>query len=273
MNLTPKHNTEEFNKFLFQRIDLNLYRHKYLKDYINKVFNRQLQLYDSSVINTLNDGWIIILHGEMLLIYGDNWQRDQLKEIQEVFDLNKYTNFTLAGDNELIDEIINFYNPKNFKVDKRRLFYKATVIRNYENNELKIRLGNQNEIDELAIMLQQYYNEEYNCQNDKVIEEMLDRIQTLILKEKIYVLLDKNNVIVSFCTIINPDIGIMFTKKQFRNMGYGKLILSYCSNILRQENDTVYLMTDRDKIESNKVCEKVGFIPFYKYVMTKINCG
>lgn len=74
MNITPKHNTDEFNKFLFQKIDLGLYCYKYLKSYIDKVVSGQLPMSDLSIINTLDGGWILILHGEVLHIYGDNWQ-------------------------------------------------------------------------------------------------------------------------------------------------------------------------------------------------------
>ncbi len=135
------------------------------------------------------------------------------------------------------------------------------------------RLGIFKELNELAVMLQEYYHEEYNGINDKTIEEMQHRIFQVIHTKKIYVLLDTNEKLLSFCTIINPDIGILFTKRQYRNKGYGKIILSYCSNFLQQKNGMVYLMTDIDKLESNIVCEAVGFKPYYKYVVALINYG
>ena len=122
-------------------------------------------------------------------------------------------------------------------------------------------------------MLQEYYHEEYNGLNDKTIEDMRQRIISVIQIKKIYVLLDMNETLLSFCTVIDPDIGILFTKKEHRNKGYGKIILSYCSQLLQQKNETVYVMTDSDKLESNIVCEAVGFKPYYNYIMTKINYG
>jgi hypothetical protein len=273
MNITPKYNNKAFNRFLLQEIDLDSYRFKYLKDYLDKVISGQLPVYDLSIVNIADNGWILILHGEMLLVYGDNWTKNQLIEIREVFELNKFTNFTLAGDNDLIDELINFYKPNNFIVEKRRLFYKANDINNFISDNMKILNGNLNQLNELAKMLQDYYHEEYNGLNDKTYEEMQKRIYSVIQSGKIYVLLDNKENIVSFCTIIDPDIGIMFTKREHRNNGYAKIILSYCSRILQQKNETVYVMTDRDKLESNIVCEAVGFKPFYSYLMTKINCG
>lgn len=273
MNLTPKDNPEAFNRFLFEKIDLELYQHKFLNDCVDKARNGQKPIYDLSIINTSSSGWILIIHSEMLLVYGYNWSTDQIQEISEVFDLNIYTNYTIAGDDELIDELIKFYEPKNYEIEKRRLFYRATKINIFNNENLKIRLGALSDLDELAVMLQEYYHEEYNGLNDKVIEEMQQRIFSLIQTNNIYVLLKMNGELSSFCTVIDPDIGILFTKKECRNKGYGKVILSYCSSILQQKNDIVYLMTDRDKIESNIVCEAVGFTRYYKYKMAKINQG
>ncbi len=271
MNLTLRNNIPEFEQFLFEEIDLGLYKHKFLYDYVAKAVNGHKPLYELSVINTSNNGWILILHGEVLLIYGENYIEDQIVEINQVFDLNKFRNYSLAGDNILIDKLIEFYKPSNFEVEKRRIFYRTNEIKNYAAKGLKIRLGSFDELNQLALMLQEYYHEEYNGLNDKTIDEMRERIISVIQTQNIYVLLDMENNLISFCTIIDPDIGILFTNQEYRNKGYGKILLSFCSQYLQQKNGEIYVMTDRDKVESNIVCEAVGFKPFFNYVMTKIN--
>lgn len=273
MNLTPKNNLKEFNQFLFKEIDLDIYHHKFLKDYVDKAVKGEVPLYELSVINTSPDGWIMILHGDILLVYGDNWTEQQIQEINEIFDLNKYTNYSLAGDSALIDKLLEFYKPKNSEIEKRRILYRTTNIIKFNYETLQIRQGSINQLNELAKMLQEYYHEEYNGLNDKAIEDMQERIFSVIQANKIYVLLNMSEDILSFCTIIDPDIGIMFTKKEHRNKGFGKIILSYCSQLLQQKNEMVYVMTDSDKPESNIVCEAVGFKPYYYYTMTKINCS
>jgi len=273
MNLTPKHNPKEFNRFLLEEIDLDLYQHKFLRDTIVKAQKGQSMITDLSVINTTDFGWILIIHSEMLLIYGHKWNAEQFQEISEIFDLNKYTNYTLAGEDELIEELINFYKPKNSQTEKRRLFYQSENINAFDTNNFRIELGTLNQLNELAFMLQEYYHEEYNGLNDKEIEDMKDRMFSMIQSDEVYVLLNSDNKIISFCSIIDPDIGILFTKNEYRNKGYGKIILSYCSVILQQRNSMVFLMTDRDKPESNQVCSKVGFEPYFNYKMIKINCG
>lgn len=273
MNLTPKHNPDEFNQFLFEEIDLNLYQHKFLRDFIVKAQKGQSILYNSSVINTTDLGWILIIHSEMLLIYGHDWSTEQFQEISEVFDLNKYTNYTLAGEDELIEELINFYKPKNSQTEKRRLFYQTENVNVFDTNNFRIELGMLNQLDELALMLQGYYHEEYNGLNDKEFEDMQGRMFSMIENKKVYILLNSDNKITSFCSIVDPDIGILFTKNEHRNKGCGKIILSYCSDLLQQKNTEVFLMTDRDKPESNQVCSKVGFEPYFNYKMIQINCG
>ncbi len=273
MNITPKNNIQKFNQFLFDEIDLDLYKYKFLNDYIRKATKGLAPLYDLSVLNTSENGWILILHGDVLLVYGDNWNENQIQEINEVFDLNKFTNFSLCGDNELIDKLIEFYQPKNFEIEKRRVLYSADEITSFNAENMKIQNGSLDKLNELAVMLQEYYHEEYNGLNDKTIEEMRERIISIIQTKKIFILLDRNENLLSFCTIIDPDIGIIFTKTEHRNKGYGKIILSYCSQLLQEKNVIVYVMTDREKMESNIVCNAVGFKPYYNYIQTKINCG
>ncbi|HUW06823.1 MAG TPA: GNAT family N-acetyltransferase [Williamwhitmania sp.] len=273
MNHTPKIDPVEFERFLFEEIDLDDYRYRFLNNYIKKAVNGQADINVLSVINTTENGWIIILHGEMLLVYGENWDDSQIEEISQVFDLNIYTNYTITGDNLLIDKLIDYYKPQNHIIEKRRLFYWADEINNYNHQEIQIRLGEAKYLEELAAMLKDYYHYEYNGLNEKTTEEMRKRVLSLINEEKIYIALDNDETLLSFCTINDPDIGILFTKEEARNKGYGKIILSYCAELLHQKNEIVYLMTDRDRIESNTVCEAVGFKPYYDYVSAKINCG
>lgn len=273
MIITPKNNVSEFNQFIFEKIDLKIYEHKFLNDYVNQALKGLVPLSELSVISISPDGWILILHGEMLLVYGENWNENQIQEIKEIFDLNKFTNYLLTGEDALINKLVEFYKLKNITIEKRRLLYRSNEIKNHNNENLIIRIGSFNELEELAVMLQEYYHEEYNGLNEKTIEEMRQRIVSVIQTQKIYILIDKKNeTLLSFCTIIDPDIGILFTKQEHRKKGYAKIILSYCSSLLQEENEIVYVMTDRDKIESNIVCEAVGFKPYYNYIATRINC-
>lgn len=271
MNINPQNHKVEFNRFLLEEIDLSIYKHKYLNDYVNKLMSGNTFIYETSLLNRTDDGWIIIIHSDHLLIYGHNWTVDQFREIKEVFNLNAFKNYTVTGEDELINELVRFYNPRNYHIMKRRQLYQANNINIYENELMNINLADETQIDELATMMQDYYHEEYNGLNDKTFADMQNRIISLVNLEKIYILKSSNNELVSFCTIVDPDIGILFTKREYRNKGFGKLILSYCANQLQIKNGIVYLMTDLDMVESNKVCQQVGFTSYYRYLMVEIN--
>ena len=273
MNLTPKDNPQEFNKILFQEIGINLFKHKFLKDYIDGVQSGMRKLYDASLINKAGDGWILILHGDILLIYGQNWNKSQFSEIRQIFNLNDYTNYVASGEAKLIGELIEYFKVDKHTVRKERIFYKSEKIIDFGTNQLKIELGKMSELNELAIMLQQYYHEEYNGENDKSLSEMQQRMFQLIQTAKVYTLKNKSNNLLSFCSIIDPDIGILFTNSEYRKKGYGKILLSHCSKLLEKENGTVYVMTDRNEVASNRVCKAVGFNPIYEHSMTELNYG
>jgi GNAT superfamily N-acetyltransferase len=271
MNIDPITDPEGFENFLFESIDLNSYKYKYLNDFVNKVLSGEFILYESSLINIGANGWIIVLHSEALLVYGENWKNEQINEISEKLDLNVYTNYTLTGDHELIDQILQHYQIENNSVLKRRLFYRTEHLVPHTNSNVIIRPAQNLELEELSIMLQQYYHEEYNGLNDKTLEEMRGRMSLMINNEMVYILISEDGQLASFCTIINPDIGILFTKEEFRNRGFGRVILYSCAKLLFEENGIVYLMTDRDCTSSNRVSEHVGFTPYFKWLMAEIN--
>lgn len=272
MNLNPIENSKEVDEFILSIVDNNLYEHKMLIEYLKQVFQGSKYLYETSLLNISDGGWILILHGEDLLIYGKNWVKKQLEEIIVIIDFKRFKNYGVFGNSELITELLALSIGDDYELEKERVYYKASKINKFDLNYLKIELGNKYDSIELSKMLNHYYQEEYNGLNDKTIEETKERIDSLISSGRIYVLKNTENVILSFCTINNPDIGILFTKKEFRGRGFGKTILSYCSNLLKQYTSEVYLMTDKVKIESNKVSIAVGYVPFFNYKMIKINC-
>lgn len=273
MNISPKNNPLEFNQFLSEQVNLDLFKYKFLTIYISSVLKGEKVIYDDSVLNLQEEGWILILHGEAILVYGENWTEKQFIEIASDFDFNKRRDYLVSGDSELIYSLISFNKLSNHRTEKERIFYRATQIKKILLQGESISLGKLNELNELAEMLQEYYNEEYNGQNNNTIEETTRRIQKLIVSEEIYVLKDSNGEIASFCTLINPDIGIIFTNEQYRRQGKGKKLLSYCSNLLLEENDEIYLMTDKSVISSNMTCMKVGFDPFFDFTSIRINNG
>ncbi|BDS10979.1 GNAT family N-acetyltransferase [Aureispira anguillae] len=266
MNILVKENKEKFNDFLYEKIDLRQFQYKYLRSYLQ---NKNNKLYDSSLININEDSWILILDGDYLLVYGENWSREQFLEIKELIDWKSSNNFQVAGNSELIFDLIDFWGISNYKIEKERIFYKSNNINKYSSKNIhKAKFAEQ---DELANMLKLYYHEEYKGKYDKPINECRKDIFKWIKDGKIYALKNSTGKILSFCTVLNPDIGILFTKQKYRNQGNGKILLSYCANILLRKNNEIYIMTDKNEKASNIVCEKIGFNPFYNYSQLGIN--
>jgi hypothetical protein len=273
MNITPKDNPKEFNQFLLEKVGLESFENKFLRDYIKRAQSGELNLYNASLLNISEESWILILHGDVLLIYGKNWKKEQFSEIKKIFELNAYTNYSLTGNSKLINDLVDYFKVNNRTIEKERIFYKTNNINEFKTKGITIESGQMADSKELAEMLQEYYHEEYNGHNDKPIDEMLRRVFVLLQTESIYVLRNSSSEICSFCTIINPDIGILFTKSKFRGKGFGKIIISYCSKLLLEVNDEVYVMTDKAKPSSNIVCEQVGFKPYFNYTSIAINNG
>jgi hypothetical protein len=245
--------------------------YKFLSHEVAKCMQGDSTFYDDSLLNIRGDSWILIIHSDAVMIYGHMWSSENFEEIKKGFDLSKFSNYLIIGDSLLIKALLEFYEIDNFIIEMERVFYRANSITLFDTQDLEISSPEEIDINPLASMLQQYYHEEYDGENDKSLEEMKSRIQTCISKKAIYVLKNGENNILSFCTLIDPDIGIFFTKAELRNKGYGKIILSYCSDILLQQNEEIYLMTVKSKAESNAACQRVGFRQFYEYSYIRIN--
>jgi len=201
MNISPKNNPIEFNQFLFELVNLDLFKYKFLNIYISSVQKGDKVIYDDSVLNLQEKGWILILHGEQLFVYGENWTEKQFLEIASDFDFNKKRNYLVSGDSELIYSLISFNKLSNHRTEKERIFYRATQIMKTPLQGESISLGKLNELKELAEMLHEYPKEEYNGQSNKTIEETTRRIQNLIVSEEIYVLKNSNGEIASVISI------------------------------------------------------------------------
>jgi predicted GNAT family acetyltransferase len=141
--------------------------------------------------------------------------------------------------------------------------YNADLI----NDEIE--LASVDDLDELVLMFQDYYIEEYNGERNKSEEYLTPTITSFIQNESLYVI-KKEQVITTFCSILNPDIGIIFTKPDYRNLGLGRRLLGFCTKILYDVNDVVYLMTDKHNPASNKVCEKIGYDLIYLHTNLKL---
>lgn len=263
--------SDSFWAILKNNLGIYNYKYKYLLIAIDSINSGHKIIYESSfIIHSSNyNSWILIIHSDILYIYGKNWNKVLVNELTQKIDLKLYKNYEIMGTEELIYDLLNFYNIHSFNIEKERVFYEAVSVHNFLTNNIRPAMSN--DLPILSKMMQDYYHEEYKGKNDKSIEEMNFRIVNEIINKEIYIInADKENI-ASFCTIIDPDIGILFTNIKYRNQGYGKKILSYCSNLLIDKNKKVFLMTDKKNVESNILCKNIGFYEIYKHTYILIN--
>jgi Predicted acetyltransferase len=269
MNILTTQN--EFSDFLMELATSGEYQYKFLKHELANIFQGRSPIYDDSLLNVQGDSWILIVHGDTIMIHGHNWSVNQFTEIREAFDLSRFNNYLLRGDAVLIRSLNDFYGIRNFDVEMERLFYRTNAIKLFPTGDLVISQAREEDLAQLAPMMQMYYHEEYNGENDKTIEESTARARKCLVRGMMYVLRNAEGTLLSFCTVNDPDIGILFTKQEFRNRGCGKMILSYCGELLLQKNDEAYLMTVASQPASNAACQQVGFRQYFEYGYVRIN--
>lgn len=261
----------KFDNVISRYINFDDYQYKFFQDFIENVVPKNYTVYSTSFLFYQEDSWIVIIHSDALYIYGNNWTEELLREFSENIDLMEFTDCALVGTSKLIFRLLIFFNIQNYKIIRERLFYESTFLLESALTEfVTIRNGSIDEIDELAVMLQNYYEEEYGGEKNKDIAEMHMRIRSLINNGNIFVLCTENTI-ASFCTIINPDIGILFTKKEMRLRGFGKHLLLDCSRTLVEKNGIVYLMTDKNSEASNVTVSSLGYNIMYEYSHVVIN--
>src|SRR5205814_2310950 len=100
---------------------------------------------------------------------------------------------------------------------------------NYKSEPIEkgVELPSPDDLDELVLMFQNYYIEEYDGKRNKSPDFLIPTIKKHIENDTLYIIRD-DKVIKVFCSIINPDIGIIFTKKEYRGQGLGRRLMEYC---------------------------------------------
>lgn len=258
---------EKFQDFITEKIQRNIYEFKYLINCLDLVFSQRLEIDVKSQILINVSSWIIYIETpNNLFLYG-NFDTNLLDKLSETIDLKDYKGREIMGGFDLVYYLVQKSNLHDFKVIKDRLMYSTQkVISIVENSS---QLATIDDLEQLIVLHQKYYNEEYLGERDKSAEHLRDGIKGQIEDDEMYLIKDSQRIL-AFCSIINPDVGIMFTEKAHRGKGLAKQLLYICTEKLLKENDTAYLMTDMHNLASNKVCEQVGYVSYYKHTNLKL---
>jgi GNAT superfamily N-acetyltransferase len=276
MNYSAAENPILFRNFLEQNISGDKYEYTFVTNQIESALAGFDQVYSDSFVNICDNNpksWILVVNTDKFVsVYGENYTEEQITESLKVFDFADENHTFLSGSKDLLLRIVDIAAKGKYRVEKSRYFYRLKQTKILDYSSYQILIPDFENALELAEMLQAYYHEEYNGDNDKTIRQMYNKIIDLLLTNSIVIVTDPNTEqIISLCTIKDSSPGILFTKPSFRNKGFGKVLLNFCSEQLLKENEIIYVMTDANVLSSNRIMENLGFEKFYEYINVTIN--
>lgn len=266
--------TKEFNNtidFIIEAsklIELKYFEHYALIDAVSMIGYYQMEFNDCYIIGNLKN-WIIgFWYKDNYLIYGQDWTKNQLKELKNRVNFKNHPKgFHFIGTKKLITGIVENIN---YSIFKERLFLsnsKNVKVSNLKNIAVIAEIEN---LDEITKMLCDYFEEEYKGKISKDFEEMRIETKKLIEKNSIWIIKNEKELI-SICSIKSPSynypiIGSFFTKRNFRNKGFGTKLLQDVTEFLKNEFKIVNLLAEKSNIESNIVFKKLNYKIIYETI-------
>lgn len=248
------------------------FEHYYLINAINEILNKNSNSYEAYIIWNNSNSWIIGLRVDgNYLIYGKNWNTNLIQQTISRIDFDMYQpNYHFSGTNKLVTEILKSAD-RDLKVFKDRIFYACSKLNDsFENKKFENLICDKIDLEEIAQMLCDYFEEEYKGENNKEFSLMLRQVSKQIENKALWNL-KFNGEIKSICSIIetskgNPIIGSFFTKKDERSKGYGSSLVKFVTSFLLNNTDEVWLISDKSSIASNRVFKKIGYLPAYESI-------
>lgn len=269
MQIISIQDDQRFLDFIKQKINRTDFRFKYLVSFLNMAFGRgEATIMENTSIYKLGDGWVIYIETEgKLFIYGSD-NPTIIDALSNNINFEMFAGYEIMGDYDLVYRLLQDKNTHGYTVIKDRIFY---TLRH--SNKLLQALDdtqpNQNDVDELTKMMLDYYVEEYEGTRNKT-EEMIRPIIVNHINNNSIHIYREDGIIKSFCTVINPDVGILYTKPDFRNQHIGKRLLSTCSRVILTLRNTCFVMTDMKNIPSNKICVDIGYEEISKHTNIRL---
>jgi predicted GNAT family acetyltransferase len=269
--------TEEFNEVNIEFVSKikslvgdEFFEHYYLINAINEVLEGNLESFEAYYIFNDNNSWIIgIRISGNYLIYGKNWDNNLIDQTISKINFPIFQpNYHFSGTSSLVTEILESSNRK-LEIFKDRIFYSCSKLNSFnEKVEFQKLLCSKNDTEELAEMVCEYFEDEYKGKNNKDFDAVLQQVEYQIANNKLWNL-KHNGKIKSICSIIqtsigNPIIGSFYTKRSERNLGYGTELIRAVTKDLLEVTNEVWLISDKESLESNKVFNNIGYKPVYK---------
>lgn len=262
----------EFIKYNEKTLIENYLNYYYFHIIYNMIERREIKPLDFyNIVDNDNKSAICLLTEHGYNLYSENWSDEMLKLAVEKIDFSRFKRFTFTGSREFLLAI--FKQAKlQINIIKDRIIYKCESIKNINlDNNLIIRNATIYDFQDVSLMSNMFYQEEYSGKGTTTSSEINMRSQVGINKGNIYVA-EKDGKIYSMLQIINyereiPIIGGVFTKPVYRNRGLAKqLLYKVTEGLLNNGYPYCGLFSDAQVEYSNKAFLSVGYTPTYKLV-------
>jgi len=251
--------------------------HFYLYKNLLKTLDNDIEINSKWLLGG-RDSWILgFCSNHNYQIYGVNYSDELLELLATEFDFNPLPNKHIISGNKSIWDFLFSRNPDiSYSVAKNRYFYEIDfeTFDRYSNDNVKIRLADLDDIDTLAKLHCDFFNEEYKGDNNKELSETVSICENLISKNQL-ILSENDRGIVGYCSSMQTEfmkemIGTVYVTNYQRGLKIGKSLLSHMTKTLLDRNPKTYLFTDMTNQISNQMVKNLGYSIIFEYTSGEI---
>ena len=265
LNIEFVHQIENLNGY-------NEFNFYYIINAFGRVMSNHSEFFNCWIYE-VDDRWCVgfWISGNYLL-NSRNLTKKDIDLVNRKVDFSQFgiDGFHFAGDTEIIEQLAKINSSFSLEPFKERYFYNLNSLKLQSKFTNEVSAVSKEDVQEIAILYQQYFHEEYNGKNDKDLQFMEDKVESLYSRKLIFKL-TLGKKIIGFCTIMSflkqqPNmIGTIFIDRNNRNSGNGRHLLSNIIDKIRVGNNEILLMTTKESSASNKMVESVGFEKQYEH--------
>ena len=251
----------------------NYYSFYHLLRTLDDLNAKRIKLYDFfNTIDNNNRSIISIRVDSTCYFYSDDWTDEMIQKIRERVPIQRFTNYTFLGQQDLVLQILNSAGVQPY-LKRNRIVYTCNKVQpDFKQIVGIVENASMQYVDQCIDMCIKYYQEDFEGKGIRSEKEItLDAIKSI--KSRYLYCLRIDDTIHSILKVISYDqrkplIGNLFTLKSSRNNGFAYKLLSEVSLGLFNENfEECGLLSDADNPASNKIFRKIGYKPIYNLVI------
>ena len=250
----------------------NYFPHYSLIKIIEEIKNGTIGLVDFFNIIEENCFILCICTDQGCLVYANDWTENAIDDLVLRIDFTRFRNWPFLGTRNLIVDMLTRHKI-DYAIEKDRLVYVCEKV-----NEISVSSGyaSQSEVADLkriTDLTHEYGLEEWGERDGKGYDYTEGIVLSCIAEDKQVQWND--NGIFAIAQVMNlennmPVIGSLYTDTGKRKNGYASsLLYEVTSQLLDQGYSSVSLLSDVTNPTSNKIFDKVGYFPIYKYIIVK----